>query len=347
MAQQCLDRMEQLQQVVGGHPTLLPTTFHYNSVIHAWANCRPHPHIEDSSLLEKIEPLPQDSTTRLKEENEPNPLIIPAQRAEDILERMEISFQRGNLDARPNTISYNACIDAWAKSGQDKAAQRAEALLHRMEELYQSKENIQVKPNTSSFNAVMNAHVKSRQTHAPRDVERLLDRMESLYHGGNRDVKPDIISFTTVINAWAKSFSYGKADRVLNIYRHMNDLFLQGDVSLRPNVVIFNAVINACAYTMGDIPEQRRAIEIAQFMLSELEKSPHGKPDQVTYGTFLKVCQNQMPRSDSRRRIVDLVFRKCCKDGTYPCRHWTPATIRIQSCVFVLYVELCVFCLVS
>jgi hypothetical protein len=66
---------------------------------------------------------------------------------------------------------------------------------------------------------------------------------------------------------------------------------------------------------MGDIPEQRRAIEIAQMMLSELEKSSFGKPDQVTYGTFLKVCQSQMPRSDSRRRIVDLVFKKCCKEG--------------------------------
>jgi len=67
---------------------------------------------------------------------------------------------------------------------------------------------------------------------------------------------------------------------------------------------------------MGDITEQRRAIEIAQMMLTELEKSSFGKPDQVTYGTFLKVCQNQMPRSDSRRRIVDLIFKKCCKEGT-------------------------------
>ena len=50
-------------------------------------------------------------------------------------------------------------------------------------------------------------------------------------------------------------------------------------------------------------------------MLQELEKSPYAKADQVTYGTFLKVCENQMPSSDTRRQLVDVVFRKCAKDG--------------------------------
>ena len=80
-------------------------------------------------------------------------------------------------------------------------------------------------------------------------------------------------------------------------------------------VVIYNAIINACAYTIGDISEQRRAMEIAHLMLQDVDKSPYANADQVTYGTFLKVCENQMPPSDTRRQLVNVVFKKCIKDG--------------------------------
>lgn len=96
----------------------------------------------------------------------------------------------------------------------------------------------------------------------------------------------------------------------------MESLYKAGNKHLRPTVVAFNAVMNACAYTNNsDLHEQNRAIEIAHRLLRELERSPYGVPDQVTYGTFLKVCANQMPDCDNRRTIVDSIFKKCCNDG--------------------------------
>jgi hypothetical protein len=95
----------------------------------------------------------------------------------------------------------------------------------------------------------------------------------------------------------------------------MNDLYEAGNNSLKPNVVAYNAVMNACAWTDGDVVEQTKAMEIAHHVLMELESSPFGCPDQVTYGTFLKVCATQMAECDSRRTIVEMVFKKCCKDG--------------------------------
>jgi hypothetical protein len=95
----------------------------------------------------------------------------------------------------------------------------------------------------------------------------------------------------------------------------MNKLFLAGNKHLRPNVVAVNAVMNACAYTSGDVKEQGRAMEIAHMVLQELEQSPYGSPDQVTYGTFLQVCYNQMPACDTRSQIMDILFKKCIKDG--------------------------------
>ena len=95
----------------------------------------------------------------------------------------------------------------------------------------------------------------------------------------------------------------------------MIKLYEAGNKHARPNVVAVNAVINACAFTNGDVPEQNRAMEIAHKCLKELQSSPYGNPDQVTYGTFMKVCVNQMPESYTRQQIVEIAFKKCCKDG--------------------------------
>ena len=85
---------------------------------------------------------------------------------------------------------------------------------------------------------------------------------------------------------------------------------------LRPNVVAVNAVMNACAYTAGgDIQEQNRAMEIAHKRLKDLEDSDYGSPDQITYGTFLKVCANQMPECNSRQQIIENIFQKSTRDG--------------------------------
>jgi hypothetical protein len=95
----------------------------------------------------------------------------------------------------------------------------------------------------------------------------------------------------------------------------MKKQYEAGNKHLRPSVVAVNAVMNACAFTSGDVREQNRAVEIAHSILKELEQSPYGKADQVTYGTFLKVCANQMPDCSTREQIVEALFKRCCRDG--------------------------------
>lgn len=118
------------------------------------------------------------------------------------------------------------------------------------------------------------------------------------------------------IAAWAKSKFADKAPRALALFREMRALHSDGgDDRLKPNVVAYNAVLNACAFTDGDAFESNKAVEIAQATLKDLEQSRFGKPDQVTYGTFLRMCGNQVPPCESREKLVALIFKKCMKDG--------------------------------
>jgi len=115
--------------------------------------------------------------------------------------------------------------------------------------------------------------------------------------------------------AYARSAKSDKAERAFNLYNEMKKLYDAGNKYVRPNVIAVNAVMNACAYTVGDIQHQNRAVELAHKILKDLEQSPYGSPDQVTYGTFLKVCAQQMPDSHTRQQIVEVLFKKCCRDG--------------------------------
>jgi hypothetical protein len=56
-------------------------------------------------------------------------------------------------------------------------------------------------------------------------------------------------------------------------------------------------------------------MEIAHKYLKLLETSDFRSPDQITYGSFLKVCSNQMPDSSSRQQVMEVVFRKFIRDG--------------------------------
>ena len=289
-AEACLKIMEELANSTGNEE-VRPNSYNYNSVISAWANSRE---------------------------------IGAPSRAEQILEKMESLYRAsGDENVKPRTATYNAIIDAWAKSGEEDTANRAELLLGHMMELYETGHNVDAKPNVRSFNSVLNAWAKSGDAMAPVRASEVLERMVALSaenrgdkEEGGLDVSPDATSFATVINAYGRSYAYGKAQAAYELFQHMKELYdASGNESLRPNYVVYNSVLNACAFTMGDLEEQSRAMEIASSMLVGLEESPYGKPDQVTYGTYLKVIANQMPASKARAQIVEAVFRKCARVG--------------------------------
>lgn len=282
-AEACLDIMEELANATGNEE-VRPNSYNYNSVISALANS--------------------------KEEG-------AASRAEKILQRMEKLYRdTWDNNIKPRTATFNAIIDAWAKSGDPDAADRAELLLGHMMELYETGHNLDAKPNVRSFNSVLNAWAKSGDPAAPARAGDLLNRMEELDASDEWDVSPDATSFATAINVYARSHAFGKAKSAHELFLHMKELYdKSGKKSLRPNNVVYNSVMNACAFSVGDLEEQSQALEIANSMLVGLRESKYGKPDQVTYGTYLKVVNNQMPPSKARDQVVDTVFRKCAKDG--------------------------------
>jgi hypothetical protein len=97
----------------------------------------------------------------------------------------------------------------------------------------------------------------------------------------------------------------------------MDKLYRAGDKDTRPDELTYTAVLNSCAFpAVLDPKSRKKALDTAIFTLAELQGSPYGKPNHLTYGTFLKACANLMPRDDElRRMVVEPVFQQCCEDG--------------------------------
>lgn len=74
-------------------------------------------------------------------------------RAFAILEKMTAKAKEGNADVRPNKITYNSVIDAFARK-QD--AEGAKTVWKMMEEDYKSG-NTSAKPDLTTYNTLMNA----------------------------------------------------------------------------------------------------------------------------------------------------------------------------------------------
>ena len=74
----------------------------------------------------------------------------------------------------PTTKTFTMAVDAWAKSSEGgKAAQRAEATLQHMYELYRSGRYENLRPTTGIFNAVINAWARSGEKSAPVRAEQV------------------------------------------------------------------------------------------------------------------------------------------------------------------------------
>lgn len=239
--------------------------------------------------------------------------------AEKLLHEMEERYASGQKELKPNTVTFNAVIDCWAKSGQGTlAARKAEHLLQVMETMY-AKGDQTVKPSAHTYNSVLQTWARSNTRCAHRKSQTLLNHMWRQYECGNEDVKPDSHAYNIVINAVSKSHRIDKAQEALRLLRQMDKQYREGlNTAAQPNTLTYTSVLNSCAYVgnEGDTRIKEKALDTAIFTLEELQGSSYGTPNHVTYGMFLKACANLIPSDEERRRVVvEPVFLQCCKDG--------------------------------
>jgi Holliday junction resolvasome RuvABC ATP-dependent DNA helicase subunit len=69
---------------------------------------------------------------------------------------MHSLYTSGMKHVKPNRVTYNSVINAWAKSTEKGSGRKAEKLLRRLFDFYEVEGGEELKPDARSFNSVIN-----------------------------------------------------------------------------------------------------------------------------------------------------------------------------------------------
>lgn len=234
-----------------------------------------------------------------------------AKRAEEILNMMQNNYEDRTSGIQPNTQTYNALIDAYARAGGIDMAENALRVLKDMNNIYVEKTNRYIRPDVFSYNAVISAFA----TCAPRRSDAILKILEKSCEENNpANVQPNCFCYSTCIDAYAKSNEKNKAMMAYQLLQRMKRTYLSGVTTAKPNVVVFTTVINACAYCLEI--EKPIAFDIACETFEELRQNPeYGSPNYATYTQMLTACSRLLPSSAARTTIMRKLFKQSCIDG--------------------------------
>jgi len=138
----------------------------------------------------------------------------------------------------PRISSVNTVLDAWARSGDQRAPSQAEEILRTIEILYEQG-NRDLQPNVGTYNAVINAWAKSGQKSSPSRVEHILVKMK-LRAQRDSFFRPDTVTYNTVLNALAKSGERGAAERAETFLIQWLERYNEGHEHVKPDAISFN-----------------------------------------------------------------------------------------------------------
>jgi hypothetical protein len=256
-----------------------------------------------------------------------------AKRAEDTYWSMVDYFRdESSIDLVP---AFNACLDAWSRSGAREAAPRNEMLLRKLLDSGSG-----IKPNVISFNSCLHAWSKASKfyPYSAQKAELLLNLQRKLYSSGRLDesAKPDFQSYAITILAHAYSDHPRKVFFARQVLETMLTSVKSGEIgSTRNAAAPFSAVLTAAARSPagadqalnGQIEDgfnstvntETDAYSVAMQTYNELKTDVHkigAVPDHHVFGVLLRcISRHCPPQSIEREQMSKVVFEDACFAG--------------------------------
>lgn len=132
-----------------------------------------------------------------------------AERGEALFAQLEKHHEAcgHSTETEPITHTYNCLIACYSRSNLKDKAERAQAVLDKMQDLHQKHGKVNQRPDTVTYNSVMSCYGKSRDQNAPQHVEALLHELYTKYDDtGDTTLKPSSRSFNTCVSTRPFSF---------------------------------------------------------------------------------------------------------------------------------------------
>lgn len=323
-AEQVFEKLKERYESIKSED-IRPNTGAYNKLIKAWmkSGSRKAPQKAEALLKEMMSLYNDDGNEFVKPNRKTWVQVMKTygevhtvesvEKITELLQQMARWFRMGHEECQPDTQCYNVLIKA---TGQVPGMQtQTEEILSDMLETYEQGGTF-LRPNGATFVNVYNSLRSTDDPDAAADtVEKILELQEGMVKGPNDDCKPDVRAYNAVLAVISRAKDPNKVERAKSILERIKVLRDKGDKAVAPNLRTYNNMLNACAYTKGKPKELMAAFRVAVDCINDLRESPMLSPNPVSYGLFLRSCNQLMPASDKREAVVENIFRKCCSDG--------------------------------
>lgn len=253
----------------GSTENYYPSTYCYNTVIDAWVNSKESDAGIRAQAIVKRRNIAHPKRA-LYDYNMHLKVLAKCGdggKAEELLDEMLRGSNNSTTSSiTPNTHSFTSVINAYAKSNLPDADERAEAVLQRMQKLYDDG-IITSRPSVKTFTAVIDAIAKvcgnytgssgtqcerTRHWTASRTkrAESIVRHMQELHDSGTYDgeelIQPTTITYNAMIHMYSQCNDAPSAERILQKLQHLYEQ-QDGDASLQPDIWSFNSVMHAYA----------------------------------------------------------------------------------------------------
>ncbi|CAB9512768.1 Pentatricopeptide repeat-containing protein [Seminavis robusta] len=255
---------------------------------------------------------------------------------------------RNKKPANNRVAPWNACMNAYGRSGSIDGALKAESMLQKL--LTDHIEGMGLAaPDTISFNTVLQAWSSQRTPDASQKAQDLLNLQRQLFADEviDENAMPDMAGFTIVMNAWARSTT--EPQKVQKTQQLLQELLigLENDtVAAGGNnpTVAFSAVLSAAAHPVvrktktqqnepiidpfgttdsstsgNDAASDDDSYAIALRTYRELKEDVYHvgcQPDHFVFASMLHAAgAHTHPSSTERRQMVQVVFEDACLAG--------------------------------
>jgi pentatricopeptide repeat protein len=209
------------------------------------------------------------------------------QKAEKILEAMDLLSLEGNTEVKPDAFSYTLAVKACINGGN---MDRIESFLTRMEAAG-------VSPDTRTFNEILRGWAQRNSSEAAEKTEQILADMQE-----RSSTKPDTVSYTTALTAWSRSKDPVSAARMWKLSEQMQK------ENIPANIQTYTLLIQFLSKT-----GKQQDLEKAESLLQSMDREQL-RPDNRH---FLPLVEGWMEFGETKR--ADRVLRQwidAFSDGT-------------------------------
>jgi hypothetical protein len=228
------------------------------------------------------------------------------------------AFKKKSL--KPNASNFATMIDAWAavSPNEEGAAERAEALLDRLDELYRG--DVQLRPTVACYRGVIAAWARSKNPESGHRAMSILNRLEQ-----QPGLAPIRSCYHYVLTAIGKSEDPNKAQAAFDTLQRMKESSASGNRRIEPSIYEYVTALRAMGSTAGSFDHKEKAYGLVEATLTDFLRRTAKPTPQVSspqdldeyeqiYLQYLWAAFKLLLRGNRRDYAVQEVMRQCPKE---------------------------------